>query len=341
MSLLSIFSFDTLQLGKARPKGFFRALALTLALVFVAEIGARILVQRASPYYKYWEDEPGFRFEAYRQQILQGETPEVVIIGDSTARYGIDSPTLRANLSAAIDMYNLSSPANFPMACHCTTLPLLQEPYKPPKLVIAMFSPNGFVATAAYETLILNSPICRKVTSPFSYHRELRLLWLMRMSPYLKNPEVVDKKLRQVWEERGFTPLTEATAQQPITHPGPAKPSASAAEIEAEKLQVIRDLALLARNRNFKLVLVVPPLMNRDRMVEELVGRIGQLQDESGFLLLDFSASAFLSARHFFDNTHLNKDGAEIFSEQLGRTLSTRMPEIAQFTDQKIVGAGK
>ncbi|MBI3650456.1 MAG: hypothetical protein HY231_05345 [Acidobacteria bacterium] len=325
----SIFSFDTLRLEKARPKGFFRALALTLALVFVAEVGARLLVHSVSPYCEYWEDESGFRFEAYRQHIMQGAAPNLVIIGDSTARFGIDLQALRTTLPAAVDSYNLATPANYPMACHCTTLPLLNEPYAPPKVVIALFSPYGFLATDKAEAQILNSPICKRVESPFSFYKEMRLLWLMRVTPYVKNSSFAKESLKQTWAQRGFTPLIEATPEPSARNPSPSTSLATSSEIKVEKIQVIRDLALLARNRNFKFILVIPPLRKRDKIVEEMVERMGYLQDELKFTLLDFSMSPFLSTNHFLDGVHVNKDGAAIFSQELGKRIYTQMPELA------------
>jgi hypothetical protein len=330
----SIFSFDTLQLEKARPKGFFRALVLTLALVLVAEIGARLLVNRVPPYGEYWEAQAGLEFEAYRQHIVQGQTPRTVIIGDSTARCAIDPQALQVNLPEAADIYTLARPANYPMACRCTTLPLLSAPYTPPKLVIASFSPYGFVKTDRLETQILDSPICRKTENPLSYHGEFRLLWLMRTLPYLKNLGAVNEQLKLAWEQRGFTPLMESAPQQNEDTSG-ANLSEKTAPIQDERVQVVRDLALLARNRNFKLVLVVPPLKKRDRVVEEYVERMSHLAQELDFTLLDFSTSPFLLTKHFLDGVHLNKDGAEIFSQELGRKIYSQTLETACWKGQR------
>lgn len=80
----SIFSSDTLKLASV-PKTWFYSLLLSATIVLLCELAAQSLLEPTGRFPDYWNREAAIKFEWYRRVVQAGQTPDVLIIGDSTA----------------------------------------------------------------------------------------------------------------------------------------------------------------------------------------------------------------------------------------------------------------
>jgi hypothetical protein len=85
----------------------------------------------------------------------------------------------------------------------------------------------------------------------------------------------------------------------------------------------MRDLAHVAHARGFDLVVVLPPRIHptpsRLRIEAEYMAYVARL----GVPVMDYRDLPFLSDKHYFDASHLNRDGAHMLSRRLASDLST------------------
>jgi hypothetical protein len=335
-SPLSIFSFETLRLG-ARPAGLFAAPLIALALLLLAEGGARLLLANQDRSWEYWDASAADKFEGYRREALAGAPPDVLVVGDSSAARDIDPGALLSGLPAGMRAYNLGWPANFPVAFRCTTLPLLAAGYAAPKLVVASLSVKSFVDDPRglrLEEGVLSSYFCRRQNGELSLSDRIYLTRLRHFLSFLfpLRPEEILAD--------GFMPLREpkkaAGAARAPREPAGRQPAAAAeAQTEEgalglapERLEVIYELGRLARARGFALIVVIPPRWGLaagsplDRLTADYREALEEAAGELGFTVLDMSRAPFLSEEHFYDGGHLLAEGAAVFSKEIAKTAA-------------------
>lgn len=325
-SLSSIFSFETLRLNGPPPAGFYKAILFTLAIVTLGEGVSRFLLAHVGRNWEYWTPEVAVQFEEYRHQTESGQSPEVLIIGDSTGLCDLDPLVISRCVPGGPNVYNLATHANFPFAFRSTTLPLLGSQHRVPRLVIASFSPDGFVDSARvrrFEEKILSSAYCRHSSGRFVATDYVSLLRLLNALPLIKSAYWGKRDSAQAATNSNDSPSIAKSTEG--AGPSGARDEAEieSKEISSDRFSVVRELGILSKARGFKLLIVVPPRLtsSMDEVCAEYVRQLLQAKEDYGFTVLDASRSAFLSEVNFKDNAHLNQDGARIFSKELARTV--------------------
>ena len=293
----------------------------------------------------YWADDAKAKFEPYRLLTLGDQAPEIVIVGDSTGARDFDPLAIEAALPANMRVYNLAYPGNFPRAFKLSTLPLLKFPHAPPRLVILSFAPNAFFenqSTRKSEDQILDSPICReRDTDRWAWTR----LAVSNLGSLRANWQFWKRDAVSLPKDRGFLLLEgsgptkpakllersryDASEQRDHREYARAGTLADDAPIpDAARLDVVRDLATLARDRGFRLLVIVPPhlemrVYGRPHPIFEAYREaIVRLGVELGFHVLDWNDPPFLDPEDYYDWGHLNRIGAAKMSAELANLLS-------------------
>jgi hypothetical protein len=333
MSRSSIFSFETMR-SLSIPGGWLASLGVAMALLCVAEIGARVLMRPiGDDIWVYWEEEPARKFTWYRHLAELGRPPAVLIVGDSTGAMNIDPAGFETGMQD--DVYNLASPANYPRAFEQNTLPLLRLG-KAPEVVIVSQSPWGFVNSAHVErsertamTGILRKRQAGEFVATDWFH--LGRLYPARSylaSFWLHNEPVLTKP-----KQYGFVPLAKprdrlALAQiQPMAN-RPGMPPSGFDRARIAPLEALRDIAV---QRSFRVIATVGPFRSdayTDSGFTELVSfqraALAELVRSSPdhVAVWDLTHLDFLRDSDFNDPLHLAPNAAFELGKYLGARLS-------------------
>jgi hypothetical protein len=331
MSHSSTSSSEALPAKVVGAARFLKAVALAAALVVCAELLCRLALGPLGHYWQYWDLAAAAKFEHFRERARQGRAPALLVVGDSTGASDIDPASVASQFEPGVDAYNLAWPADFPLAFRACTLPLLREASRGIRVVVASFSPRGFVESPEadrFESAILNSLICREVqgrreAAHYVYLARVRYALPFRRSWFtgggLPGPP----------DRAGFMPLDGGNQEPP-----PAR-SASATEarvgivsLSEERLRAIFDLAELGRQKGFRLVVVMPPISSDDPLVAEIerqyMSRLSSSRNPA-VDVIDFRRPDFLAPTDYKDGIHLFADGARRYSEHLGQALRERL----------------
>jgi hypothetical protein len=314
-----IFQFGVFQREGARPKAALITAALTVSLLLSAELITRSALSSVSHLARYWEFDAATKFERYRELVAANQTPRVLIVGDSTGAHGINP----AYIPGA---YNLAWPSNFPKALSCTTTPLLSGRGPVPQVVIVSLSPYGFREhpnTSRLEANLLTSPYCRALRGEFVLSDYLALARLSHIAP------LMFYQPRQM-TPLGFLPMSEkkAAAAAPA-QPGrsPTQNKNNEDKLNESRFEIITELAELAKERGFRLVVVIPPRADHEitknyPLFQSYLQRLQELSSQGALQLLDLEEATFLRKEHFRDPGHVTEEGAVLLSKEIQRMIS-------------------
>ena len=336
--LSSIFSFDTLHVGGERPTGTLRAILLVALLVVPCELAARRALAPVGRYWEYWDAAAAMKYEEYARRIEQGDPPDVVVIGDSTAARNIDPAAMRTVLPEGTDVLSLTWPANYIAACGVTTVPLFDSDRGVPKVLVVSLDTSGMThhpSVAALQQQLLSSP--------FAEHQAGG--WVAADVCYLVRLSRARAFRRSWWHGRGlhrppahdgYMPLDGALKKKTLDQIDPEGHSLYM-EIDPERFEVFRRIGEIARRRRFQVVLVFAPKFFQADLApaeREYLAGLEAIAAEYDMTLLNARPSPYLSGEHFWDEGHLNREGAELFSQRLGQIVAPLLEEAVDGPDE-------
>lgn len=319
----SIFSFETLTTQGWLTTSRVVALVVALAVLVGAEATARLALEPTKEYWEYWDKSAADHFLWYRR-IAISQAPVNVVIGDSTASRNFD-PKALSEAFGQESCFNLGWPANFPLALEKSTIPLLSEPYLPPKRLILSLSPNAFTdhqLNRKFEAPILRSPLARRLegeTLVADYLYLARLNTAKKFSAswftgkkLFREPSDGGALLLEGREERARENLEEREERSVVQH----------------RFQVIERIVELANQRSMKLVVVIPPRQfeTRQDIESDFLDRLYMLQAQTDFQVVDCRRLALLRIEHFHDPGHLNREGAGVLSRYVALQIQAKDP---------------
>ena len=332
--LSSIFSFETPQFRRIDGRGSLTAIVVALALIAVAETGARVAIGPTGNHWEYWSRGAADKFVWYRQLAIEDETPEIVFAGDSTAARGFLPRTAKEHVPDAVTAFNLAASGNFTRAFEQSTVPLLRPPYAPPKVLVVAFGSPQFVGESGKfqsEEIILSCAYCRRAQDKFVLGDHLFLSRIQHATSFWRS-WFSGTGLGQQPRDGG---ADLAKGQQAVTAarrtPRPADDSEAGTKSFSEKrFKTILDLVKLAQERGFKLVVVIPPtLLPSERQLEvesEYLRRLREIKAEDVLAVVDGRLTPGLAEEHFFNSGHLNGTGAPIFTKYVFEQIETFLP---------------
>jgi len=320
----SIFSFKTVEFIGRPPAGFVTTIVIALALFGAAEGASRFLLGRVGQRWEYWDKLAAVKFEDYRTRVSTNRNPDVLIVGDSTGARDLDPASMSGESWAGKDVYNLAWPANFPLALRLTTFPLLREPYQAPKLVLASLTPASFnnnPRVKDFEQEIISSIYCQHVLGNYSFVDRFYLPRLRNAMPFIRDNYSPSEEFSQLRKSRGFMP-----SQGVVEDYHSRDPSAVSHHVVQDRFAVVSELAQIAVQRNFKLVVVIPPVGTKAGeetadTYREYLSALKRLQQRSNFTILDKRRVPSLTDEYFTDGIHLTRTGATMFSAEVAREV--------------------
>jgi len=211
-------------------------------------------------------------------------------------------------------------PANFPLALRLTTFPLLREPYQVPKLVIASLTPASFnnnPRVKDFEQEIISSIYCQHVLGNYSFVDWLYLPRLRNAMPFIRDNYKPSEEFSQLRKSRGFMP-----SQGVVEDYRSRDPAAVSHRLVQDRFAVVSELAQIAMQRNFKLVVVIPPVGKKADeetadTYREYLSNLKRLQQQYNFTILDKRRVPSLTDEYFTDGIHLTQAGATKFSAEV------------------------
>jgi len=333
MSPSSIFSSDSVR-GVRAPRAWVVSWVAALALVLAVEGVARVLLEPVGDHvWIYWDDESAAKFGWYREQIDAGETPPVLIIGDSTGAMNLDP--LGFEKSGAPDVYVLACPANYPKALQINTLPLLERA-PAPKVVIVSQSPWGFVNSRHVERHELT-------TTPTILLRHAKDEFVVTDHVYLSRLYPARQFLARHWlgglpviarpPHDGFEGLPAPRDRIPYEQLAPIelRPGMPRSGFDRQRLAPLSQLRDLAVRKEFRMIVTVGPFRSDasdDEGFDELVAlqreAILRLRDGAPdhVELWDLTGLDLLDDDDFNDPTHLSLEAAFDLGRHLGQRLT-------------------
>jgi hypothetical protein len=209
------------------------------------------------------------------------------------------------------------------MAFEQTTLPLLSDDRLPLDWIVASFIPSGFAGDdrpTSSEAGLLGSTFVQKRTTrqtgEYVYLARLRSAW-----PFLMNDLVGQKEPPTVTRFGFRSNPGRATAEMIASEP--VQPPVEA--LNARRLHVLNELIALSRQREARLLVVIPPSLTKSPAriaVARLLSEFLAKEEAAGRLrYLDLMRPAFLENSHFADVNHLNTGGAALFSAEIARAI--------------------
>lgn len=329
MFRLSIFSFKTVSITSTWSKQFLRIVRFVLLILLLSEIAAMIIVRKDGVRWRYWSSEAFASFEHYKQLESNGELQRVVICGDSTGFCNFDANALDRELGSRGIVWNLSSPGNFAMSFEKSTLPLLKEKIAGDCTIVVSFITAGFVPKdpTPGESGILSSDICKGATF---YSRAMSYFCILRVRKCLKSlfsnsfseeQSIIEARgsglkkgsLNNRPESSDLTPVRDVLSLTP-------KPSG----FDKKRIEVSDDLLSLCRDRDWSVVIVIPPTLEvgiRKDKVREFRSFLDRLSFSYDFVTMDNFESEELTESDFVDGNHLNHYGADKLTSSLAKVI--------------------
>ncbi|WP_146372618.1 hypothetical protein [Symmachiella macrocystis] len=292
-------------------------------LLVAGEAASRVALKPVGTLWEYWNPEAAVKFRWYRD-VCESSTaddvhmPDILVVGDSTAARDFDPVELESQIAPGYEVYNLGWPANFPMAFQSSTIPMLRDGQRVPSVVVASFSPSAFADDATvhrFEANILHSAYCRR-------QREGTLiqdfLWMTRIRPALRWQKLwFSGKQPGPPPRKGFYPLDGHEEKSEL---GGHRDELRLSE---NRLDVLRELVELSSERNFQLVIVIPPIQNVDAIPEvtEFRRALETICKTENCHVVDCLNVEGGSQKYFWNVTHLNQDGAKVFSRWFSKNV--------------------
>lgn len=313
---------DTARTARYRPTQFASAVLLAIVVVALAETAARVFVRSAGRYWQYSTVAVAAKFEKLREEVAAGATPEVLVVGDSTALVGVDPAVLRE--ITGMSAYNFAWAGGFALAFRDCVLPIIEQATVAPKVVVASFLPNAFADVPGtmlhFETPMRSSAACRDIRGDSDLGNRLALRRVMFSWSVVR--EKIDESVREGRPAlTGFEPVAGAcrTANCVMGQGPPLLFPGASPHVTPQRFAVLRRLTKWGKDRGFRVVIVVPPRLRRTPYDAEYVALLRELP--TGTSVIDYFRPEFLEERHFYNAQHLNSEGARVFSSRLAETI--------------------
>jgi hypothetical protein len=296
-------------------------LVIALLIVGVAEVSARVVLGD-DPTWTYWNRTMASKVRFIKRQAEQGRTPDVLILGDSSAAFNIVPRVLDEGSDRR--SFNLGSAGNYARSFDLVMRQHVLDELPDPDTYVVSFAGRGFLPESAGQSArILSSPIGQRLLGKRVWGD---WLWLVRIHHLLRlyrDPEPAPS----VFRNRGFEPYLVALkrrARRPglanrlppppriLIRPRPPRP-----EVEEDPMQPLRNLFQRAAERDIRVVLLSPPYDPLEEGEEPVhIDTVAAVCAEWGVPHLDYTDAPLTS-----HNYHLDVQGARKYTAKLRMDL--------------------
>ena len=295
-------------------------LAVALLLVGLAEVSARAVLQDDTRWL-YWNRTMASKVRFIKRQSDQGRTPDMLVLGDSSAAFNIVPKVLDEGYERRT--FNLGSAGNFARSFDVVMRQYVLDELPDPDVYIVSFAGRGFLPESVGQSArILSSPIGQHLQGKRVWGDWLYLVRLHHILRLLRDPEPTPTLFRN----RGFEPYLVALKRR-ARRPGLAKrlpppprllirPRPPAPDVEEDPMQPLRNLFQRAADRGIRVVMLSPPFEPEEGETPMHVDTVAAVSAEWGVPHLDYTDIDIHS-----HNYHLDVRGARIYTAQLREDL--------------------
>jgi hypothetical protein len=289
-----------------------------MVLVFCLDFGFGRLLR-----YYYFRQSSGFLFR--RTVALERTTAPFLILGDSRAAHSYVPQTLGSALG--LGAYNAGCDGAG-MEYHEAVLSVALKRYTPRKIILDL-SPTEFDSDQLFKAQIApllpyfeRHPEIKPILGRHGIIQKIRLL--SQVYPFNSNflsiimgNLALNKKRREDFD--GYVPL-EGSWNEPrgrVSQPPEKK-------LSAYSLESFRNILREAKGRGVSLIVIVAPVFQEWQERPKSIAAALKICREFDVPLWDYSQDPRFvdSGRLFYDEKHLNEEGAKLFSDLLAARLS-------------------
>ena len=251
-------------------------------------------------------------------KIINGPEEKVLVFGSSRAKYHYNSKEIESN--SKMTCYNAGFNGRGILLSNILIKLLLQKS-KPSVIILDI---NFLDKTYAEEHRKLD--IMKPLYSQFNEVKELldrnnlyeKVRHLSRSYPYNATiPACIERKIDKNKEDqrKGFLSIKGT-----ILKKNEAFDSESNKEMDPELEKMLYEICDVANDKNVKLIVCISPSLSKFNSLS--VNRIAENLKNKDVDFFDFSSDeTFKNQKMFYDEHHLNEDGALLFSQRIGKIV--------------------
>lgn len=311
---LSIFSFDTVHLG--RNRGLYALVGAVLVFA-VVEGAVRILLTAPTTGWDYWTETAASKYITYARLREQHKVPAVLTVGDSSADYGFSPVDFSEALGKEGYAFNLATLGNFPLSFDQTINKIVLGTSGPqPEYLFIIFTRGGFEQRDQLritERSVIQSPVVKKSKGfvTVGHLFVLGRVWQARVSLL----DHIRYDAPPISFERGFQ------ARDDDIYTSIEKPSMRREFLlDPDRLAVLERTFSLCRRMNIQPVLIHPPIHSWEKYrwvnPDAYVQAARQISEQYQVPFWDYS-HVTLYDDYMRDLVHLDREGARFFSIEL------------------------
>jgi hypothetical protein len=308
-----------------KNRGFLFIAGLLLS-VLVLELSARAISPVLGPPLISWntmEDAKKLKLEEYLEKY---QNPEYVFMGNSTTLIGLNPSIFDASANLPIgSSFNAAMNGSDIKTIRDFALDFIIDEVKPENLVL-LFSNTSMIQGPKYQDFKRDS---RNVLSK-SYLYEYRNTFRdpMTVNTILRTLKFQDTRQGIVYrwadniDEFGYTKYETTDATFPEAGWDPKKAinlDSKSYLIDDSKLRYLTEIRDYAEKNGVNLIIGTVPLLAQDLSYR---GTVRKIADDLGVGFIQGN-DAVGQGKYFQDGIHLNREGAKLFSEHLGKSISS------------------
>ena len=291
---------------------FIKAVLLLLLLLLIDFLTGRIL------FFLYSRSTSGIAYQEY--YIINETTENILVFGSSRAAYHYVPDIIENELGLSV--YNAGREGTGKFFQYGVLLATINR-YKPKKIILdfdyrEIYKQGGFDRKDLDQLRPFYGKISDQFDSLLADKWYKKLLYRSNLVKYNKKVFhiVAGNVFRGRDNKKGFRPLYGKRMETTVNL------QAGNMEISSEKMEVIRDILLLALENNIDVVLVVSPYCKH--VPESFMEPLENLAREYKLPFLNFiNDTTFLNSPSLFfnDELHLNESGAKIFTSKVAHEI--------------------
>jgi hypothetical protein len=302
----------------------FLFIAGLLVSVLALEMIARVISPVLGPPLIAWntmEDAKRLKFKEYLEKY---QNPKYVVMGNSTSLIGFN-PTifdLSANLQIG-SSFNAAMNGSDIKTIRDFALDFIIDEVKPDNLVL-LFSNTSMIQGPKYQDFKLDTRNLLSNSYLYEYRNTFRdpmtINTILRTLKFQNTRQGIVYRWADNIDEYGYTKYETTDATFPESGWDPTQEISSDSRnysVDGAKLKYLTEIRDYAEKNGVNLIIGTVPLLAQDLTYR---GTIRQIADDLGVGFIQGN-DAVGQGRYFQDGIHLNREGAKLFSEYLGKSI--------------------
>ncbi|MBF8964688.1 hypothetical protein I0P70_15670 [Pontibacter sp. FD36] len=296
---------------------FLKKLALMLSLVFATDFGIGNLLEHF--YFRMGPSAPEYN----TTYALNKAEEDILVFGSSRAQHHYDPTPFEENLNKTF--YNTGQDGQGILYSYVVLKSILQRSQKP-RIILLDLNPNEFHAHQDdYDRLSELLPYYHSnkavkevvdLKSNFEYLKAQSYLYRYNSLPL--TIIMHNLSLEEDNTEKGFEPIPDQVWTEEL------QTYTEEEQIDSTEVRLFKNFLEAAQKANCEVYVIISPSYRKYSQETLSIQLAEEICEDLGVNMLDYNQDAhFLKNRSLFvDPTHLNEDGAEIYSKIIASKLT-------------------